>query len=285
MYGTPVIGTIVTFYHICQTICQSLTWVCIINYGRYPEWTLTEKYRNEDKVAKKSTNGKRFGIRGHVHEIYHQMSTKRTSTGIQEDAAQSASMAEMTVTGLFIQHSSKPSQKVILWIYGGAFLAGDSRGNLGIAEKMGMLCAADGRDNGMRDIFIPDYRLVPEHHLDDAIHDVTLAYEYLIYERNVRPENVILVGISSGGGLVVLLLQALAKAKHKFDESVNSITRDDNITKRFVPMPAGGVLIGPFVDYSEPKGSMKLFIKHDLIVNQVRACFLTFWNSNHFVHS
>ena len=170
--------------------------VCIIYYGRYPEWTLAKEYRNEDKAAKKSTNGKRFGIRGHVHEIYHQMSTKRTTTGIQEDTAQSASMEEMTVTGLYIQHSPQPSQKVIFWIYGGAFLAGDSRGNLGIAEKMGMLCAAEGGnsdcgcDNGMRDVFIPDYRLVPEHHLDDAIHDVTLAYEYLLYERNIWPENI-----------------------------------------------------------------------------------------------
>jgi acetyl esterase/lipase len=270
----------------------SLTYViCITNYGRYPEWTLAEKYRNEEKVAKKSTNGKRFGIRGHVHEIYHQMSTKRTLTVFQEEAEKSTSMEEMTVTGLFVQHLPQPSQKVIFWIYGGAFLAGDSRGNLGIAEKMGMMCAVDGRssdsssDNGMRDVFIPDYRLVPEHHLDDAIHDVTLAYEYLLYERNIRPENITLVGVSSGGGLVVLLLQALAKAKQKFDKSENLSTGDDKSTKRFVPMPAGGVMIGPFVDYSEPKGSMKQFIKHDLIVNQVCACFLTFWNSNHFVRA
>ncbi|KAL3763282.1 hypothetical protein ACHAWU_008985 [Discostella pseudostelligera] len=238
---------------------------------RYPQWTMAEKYRNGNVAVKKSTNGKRFGIRGHLHEIFHLMKMKRTPTGIRRDAVQEASSEEMTVTGLFIQHSPQPSKKVIFWIYGGAFLAGDSRGNLGIAEKMGMLCATNGGndegDSGMRDVFIPDYRLVPEHHLDDAMHDVTLAYEYLIYERNIQPEDITLVGVSSGGGLVVLLLQALAKARQQADETKKTSTGDDN-SMRCVPMPAGGVMIGPFVDYSEPKGTMKEFIKHDLIVNQ-----------------
>lgn len=230
-------------------------------------------------VNQKETNGKKFGIRGHLYEIYHHMKMKRTPTGIREGVTQ-ASIEEMTVTGLYIQHSPRPSQKVLLWIYGGAFLAGDSKGNSGIAEKMGMLCADEdggscGNSNGMRDVFIPDYRLVPEHHLDDAIHDITLAYEYLIYERNIRPEDIILVGVSSGGGLVVLLLQALAKAKLKFEEKKNAgMGGDDMSSTSCVSLPAGGVMMGPFVDYSEPKGSMKKYIKHDLIVNQVRNCSL-----------
>eukprot|EP00986_Skeletonema_menzelii_P007853 scaffold3122_cov207-Skeletonema_menzelii.AAC.2 len=98
------------------------------------------------------------------------------------------------------------------------------------------------------------YRLVPEYHLDDALFDITLAYEYLLFERGIRPENVILLGISSGGGLVTLLLQALAEALQKYESNVE--------------LPAGGVLVGPFVDYCTPKGSMDAYIKHDLIVNQ-----------------
>ena len=80
------------------------------------------------------------------------------------------------------------------------------------------------------------------------------------------------MGVSSGGGLVVLLLQALAKAKREFEErnAVNGHDEwDHNNSSCVVPMPAGGVMMGPFVDYTEPKGSMKEYIKHDLIVNQV----------------
>lgn len=53
---------------------------------------------------------------------------------------------------------------------------------------------------------------------------------------------------------MVLLLQALAAGMNNATQCI---------------MPAGGVMMGPFVDYTEPKGSMKDYIKHDLIVNQV----------------
>ena len=192
------------------------------------------------------TNGAKYGIRGHVYEVYHRMKVKHTLSGVANSTTTKDSPTEMTVTGLYIQHSPQPSQKVIMWIYGGAFLSGDSYGNLGIAEKMGML--TDDGQCGMRDVFIPDYRLIPEYHVDDAIHDIVLSYEYLVYERGIKPENITLVGVSSGGGLVVFILQALAKARQ--------------------PMPRGGVLMGPFVDFTEPSGSMKEHIKHDLIVNQ-----------------
>jgi len=272
---------------------------------KYPQWssiiTTNSSSSRGAGVNNKPQNGERYGIHGHLYEVHHEMKRKRTPTGIRKSCSTNTSVAafeeeeltvaEMTVTGQYIQHGSRPSEKVIFWIFGGAFLAGDSRGNLGIAEKMGMLCATgeeggdydhtninshsnnkDNGENGMRDVFIPDYRLVPEHHLDECWHDITLAYEYLIYERGIKPENVTLVGVSSGGGLVVLLLQALAKAKRDFEERMAVDGRDEakenGDETGYVPMPAGGVMMGPFVDYTEPKGSMREYIKHDLIVNQ-----------------
>ena len=195
----------------------------------------------------KPTNGAAHGIRGHLQDVYHEMDAKVTPTGFRRYTCE-ATKHEMIVTGKFIQHYARPSQKVIFWIYGGAFLAGDSAGNLGIAEKMGLLSGESGKSDGARDVFIPDYRLVPENHLDDALHDIALAYEYLLYVRGYKAENVVLFGISSGGGLATLLLQFLAKAQ--------------------MSMPSGGVLVGPFVDYTEPTGTMKEYIRHDLIVNQ-----------------
>jgi hypothetical protein len=41
---------------------------------------------------------------------------------------------DAVVTGFFLQHHVEPSEKVILWLYGGAFLSGDSEGNLGIGK-------------------------------------------------------------------------------------------------------------------------------------------------------
>lgn len=240
----------------------------------YPSWSMIKPVSSNSSDYNhitKATNGEKHGISGHLNEVYHKMKIKHTPTGFRESIRE-GKHEEMIVTGKYIQQSSQPSEKVIFWIYGGAFLAGDSKGktdimeglslylllshcpkhcfisgNLGIAEKLGIMC-------GGRDCFIPDYRLAPEHHLDDALFDITLAYEYLLYERRIQPENVILLGISSGGGLVLLLLQALAEARQNYESHV--------------ALPAGGVLIGPFVDYCTPKGSMDAYIKHDLIVNQ-----------------
>jgi acetyl esterase/lipase len=214
------------------------SWAC-------PSWDNIRPVSEKDIVSK-AANGEQHGIIGHLVEVYHKMKAKRTPTGFRE-CVRDGKHEDMIVTGQYIQHSSQPSDKVILWIYGGAFLAGDSKGNIGIAEKLGIM-------SGGRDCFIPDYRVAPEYHLDDALFDVTLAYEYLVYEKGIRPENILLLGISSGGGLVMLLMQAIAKARQKYENSVE--------------LPAGGVLVGPFVDYTEPKGSMHAYIEHDLVVNQ-----------------
>lgn len=223
----------------------------------YPTWkSLIEKPLNN---ASCKSNGHRHGIYGHLTEVLYQMHRKLTPTGTRQTTTLE-SKDDMTVTGKYIQHSSRPSEKVILWIYGGAYLAGDSDGNLGIAEKMGLLCGQG--DGQVRDIFIPNYRLVPEYNLDDAVHDITLAYEWLIHERGTKPENVVLLGISSGGGLAVLLMQAIAEFQRK-------ITNIANI------MPGGAVLMGPFVDYTKPKGSFSEYTKHDLIVNEVCRWYIT----------
>jgi hypothetical protein len=64
----------------------------------------------------------------------------------------------MVVTRSYIQHSTKPLKKVIFWIYGGAFLGGDSKGNRGIAEKMGKLCVDKEKKEDTRDVSqVPTY--------------------------------------------------------------------------------------------------------------------------------
>jgi acetyl esterase/lipase len=41
---------------------------------------------------------------------------------------------DAVVTGFLLQHHAEPSEKVIFWLYGGAFLSGDSEGNLGVGK-------------------------------------------------------------------------------------------------------------------------------------------------------
>ncbi|RPB04115.1 alpha/beta-hydrolase [Choiromyces venosus 120613-1] len=75
-------------------------------------------------------------------------------------------------------------------------------------------------------VFAPRYRLAPQFPFPCAIYDVLACYLYLISTQS--PETVILAGDSAGGGLILSLLVIL---------------RDQGL-----PMPAGAVLISPWVD-------------------------------------
>jgi len=188
------------------------------------------------------------GMSAIVFEIHFGMHHKTKLT--EPRGINSEKCEESLVTGYYVQHGHEPSTKVILWLYGGAYLGGDSKGNLNIAEKMCQRC-------DHTDVFIPNYRLMPEYHFLDALHDVIQAYEYLVTVREVDPKDIILFGISSGGGLVMRLLQTIAE-KRKEVHDLDTLSE----------MPAGAVLMCPFVDYTKPKGTFVEYREHDLIVNQ-----------------
>jgi len=53
------------------------------------------------------------------------------------------------------------------------------------------------------DVFLPSYRLLPEHKFVDSLEDVYRAYIYLVGVRGVKPQDIVLAGLSSGAGLLV----------------------------------------------------------------------------------
>ena len=72
-----------------------------------------------------------------------------------------------------------------------------------------------------------DYRLAPEYPSPTAAYDCVDAYMWLV-NTGVSPNNIVLVGDSAGGALVLAVLMEL---------------RD-----RGLPMPAGGVAMSPWTD-------------------------------------
>ncbi len=130
-----------------------------------------------------------------------------------------------------------------VYLLGGAYLGGEPKYNIPLATKISQRCKIN--------VFIAEYSLIPENHYFDAREDVIRSYEYLIKVRNVKPQNVILFGISSGSGLCVRLMQRISE-----------------MNLRDQLMPSGAALMSPFVEYTEPKGSFKHYVKHDLVVNQ-----------------
>ena len=160
-----------------------------------------------------------------------------------------------TVRGMYLQQGEKPTEKVLCWIYGGAYLAGDTLGNSAPADWVGKQCHMD--------VFLPEFRLAPEATFHDIIWDVCLAYKWLT--QRVNPSNIILFGVSSGGAVSVRMMQLIAE----FQRGEEMLPTYISLLVEDMKMPRGAVLLGPYVDYTEiKKGSFLHYPRLDLIVTE-----------------
>lgn len=98
------------------------------------------------------------------------------------------------IPGDWVPATGAPLSATLIYLYGGAFLAGSSR--------LFRFVSRDFARAGF-DVFTPDYRLAPEHLFPAALDDVFCAYKAILA---ARPGPVVLAGDSAGGGLCVSLM-------------------------------------------------------------------------------
>jgi acetyl esterase/lipase len=120
-------------------------------------------------------------------------------------------------------HAGSP-ERAVLYLHGGAFVMGSAASYRSRATRMAYRCRAE--------LFVPDYRLAPEHPFPAALEDAVAAWRHL---RSMRPGWPLFVaGDSAGGGLALSLMIRLRDLGE--------------------PLPDGAILISPSVDLAEPGG-------------------------------
>lgn len=117
------------------------------------------------------------------------------------------------------RHPGADETAALLYLHGGAFVAGSAQGYRVLAGEL-------GRATGVP-VYALEYRLAPEAPFPAAIEDCCAAYRALL-NKGLPPERIVLAGDSAGGGLVVSMLLALRDAGD--------------------PMPAGALAISPWAD-------------------------------------
>ena len=122
----------------------------------------------------------------------------------------------------------------ILFIHGGAFILG---GGFAYARFAAHVAAATGAD-----VYLPDYRLAPEHPFPAPIDDLFAAYRGVL-ELGHPPSRVAVLGDSAGAALGVGLTLTLSEMN--------------------VPPPAALVLVSPWLDLSLSGASIAANARRD----------------------
>jgi acetyl esterase/lipase len=145
--------------------------------------------------------------------------------------------ARGAMDGLWAECSGADPGRAILYLHGGAYLAGSPQTHRAIAARLAGLCGARA--------LLPAYALAPEHPFPAALDDAQAAYRWLLAQ-GFAPERIALAGDSAGGGLAAALLLRLA--------------RDG------LPRPACAVLFSPWADMT--------MLAHSLLRNARRDAML-----------
>jgi acetyl esterase/lipase len=142
------------------------------------------------------------------------------------------------VPGEWITFPQVAGGRTILYLHGGFYLLGSIQTHRSL---VGYIAAA-----AQAHALIIAYRLAPEHPFPAALDDAYTAYSWLL-AHDTQPEQIILMGDSAGGGLVLSLLLTL---------------REQGIA-----LPAAAVFLSPWTDLSLSGESWKTNAKKDLMIN------------------
>ncbi len=141
------------------------------------------------------------------------------------------------IEALWASRGRPDRRKVILYLHGGAFLAG----SISTHRHLGAALAGAA---GVR-LLLPEYRLAPEHRFPAALDDAVVVYEHLL-ESGYGAAQIALAGDSAGGGLVFALLLRLAAEGR--------------------PLPACAVGFSPWVDMTGRQPSLQRNAQSDVLL-------------------
>lgn len=128
------------------------------------------------------------------------------------------------------------SGRAVLFLHGGGYRTGSPRSHRRLAALIGASARAD--------VLNVEYGLAPEHPCPAGLDDAITAYEWLRWS---GAADVILAGDSAGGGLALAVLLALRDAG--------------------APLPAGAVLMAPWLDLTLSGSSVESLADVDLMLS------------------
>lgn len=143
------------------------------------------------------------------------------------------------VPTVHIQPKTTQSGRGIFYLHGGGYVVGSSKSHTKLAAQIGHAAQAQ--------IWLPEYRLAPEHTSPAAIKDAVAVYKALLAQGQ-DPKKLVIAGDSAGGGLSLSTAIAIREAG--------------------LPLPAALVLLSPWVDLSLSGSTIKTHAAQDAMLSK-----------------
>ena len=131
------------------------------------------------------------------------------------------------VPGIVVVPEQLKGNRVLFYIHGGGYVGGSPTGYLGLAGHFSKLLGAK--------VYLPDYRLAPEHPFPIPIDDTFQAYRWLL-DQGHDSKSIVFSGDSAGGAMVV---SVMVKARNAG-----------------LPLPAGGAALSPWANLEHTGASI-----------------------------
>jgi acetyl esterase/lipase len=94
--------------------------------------------------------------------------------------------------------------RTVLYLHGGGFVLGSPRSHRGMAARLSAYAGCS--------VWLPHYRLAPEHPFPAAFDDAVTAYRWLLAHGHATPRTLVVAGDSAGGQLATAVIGALGTA-------------------------------------------------------------------------
>ena len=186
----------------------------ILFFSSFWFWNITMAYKDLLETLRThspSPDASMEKVREDFEAFYSSFQTDVTAT-------MEASPLSSELPAFWIRHADIKGQHCMLFLHGGGFTIGSTRDHVGLCSRL-----SQAAETG---VFSVDYRLAPEHRFPAALEDALLAYRALLAQ--YEPHDIIIAGISAGGGLALSLLLAMRE--------------------QVIPLPAAVIALSPAVD-------------------------------------
>lgn len=142
------------------------------------------------------------------------------------------------VSASWIRPEGAASDRVILYVHGGAYILGSSRTHLELTHRL-------AKAAGTQALSV-DYRLLPEHAYPACVDDVCDAYRYLL-KSGFSSQHIAICGDSAGGGIMLTAVMRM---------------RDEGS-----PLPACLVGFSPWTDFTGSGESVSANARVDAMID------------------